>query len=224
MSPSDRRDATITLLRSRHAWHPTLRSQFSTFGALPGETATEWVMCRSCNGDGTIRGRKGLDECKTCAGEGRYLVDSYTRKPAAELSIGRQFTGPEREQWRRLTDASIGRLTAQTTPPRTELDLIADATPYPWERDRARHYAAGDYRALDLALEWLATESPLGRAMVGWVYESGALELGCLHQSILHAADLAVTLLTERMPDPVRVPPWLAAKHPALERRDRKAA
>lgn len=208
-----RRTATITLLRSRTDWHPSIRSQFQGFGATPGEKATVWRLCGSCDGTGTLKTRKGDEACPKCQGKGRFLVDAYTGRRDGEQET-RLFSAGDIRRRAELTDAAIARLKEQTAPPRSEADLIADAQPFPWERERDRYYRAGDYRALDLALEWLDTHNPDARDLVCWVYETGIDELGCLDESILLSAERAADLLAERMPDPIRVPSWLSGEAP----------
>lgn len=217
-----RPEQVILLLRSRNDWHPGLRSQFASFGAIPGETATEWVECARCEGLRTVSGRTGDEPCPKCEGAGGKKVDAYTGRTDTERET-KLFSAEDRAEWRRKLDQNIARLAEQTAPPRSDADLIAEATEYGWERERARYLRAGSYRELDAALEWLTVQSPPARALVGWVYESGADTLGCLHESIERAAVLAVDLLAERMPEKIKVPHWLLPKHPALVRRDAKA-
>lgn len=219
----DRRHRTILLLESRHDWQPAPRSQCATFGALPGELATEPVKCRSCHGAGTVNGRKGPEPCSTCSGAGRYLVDAYTGARPGSQKIGEK---PTRTETQRRMDAEIQRLRLQLERPseiRTGADL-AGMAPFVWERDRDRHYRHGDYRALDLALEWLAGVAPERRQLLAWVFEHRVVSLGDAPAGVRAAAVRSVDMVAGRLPDPIRVPPWLLPKHPALARRERRAA
>jgi hypothetical protein len=69
--------------------------------------------------------------------------------------------------------------------------------------------AAGSYRELDLGLEWFGGVSPVGRRLVEWCYEFRIVSLGRCRREVVVAAELAVDVVASRMPDPVRVPPWL---------------
>lgn len=215
-----RRDRTILLLRTRHDWQPGLRSQFSSFGALPGQKATQWRICGSCDGQKTVRTRKGDEPCPKCEGKGRFLVDAYTGRRDDEPET-KLFSAAERSEWRRKLEQQIGRLQAQLEKPPTirTADDLAGVKPYGWEIERDRYMKAGSYRQLDTALEWLSEHNPAARALVGWVYESGADTLGCLDESIVKAADLAVELVAARLPDPIRVPHWCLPQNPAAARK-----
>lgn len=218
-TPIERRTATITLLETRLDWQPTLTSQFARFGATPGELATEPVECKSCAGTGSIRTRKGNEQCVRCDGKGSYTIDAYTgQREPEQRSTGRPLTGPERTVWRQAISAQLASLNTQLHTPRSEADIIADARPYEWERERERHLEHGDYQALDRALEWLGDQSPTARRLVEWAYEFRIITIGNAAPSIRQAATVSVDYLNQKMPDPVRVPPWLTAKHPALER------
>lgn len=211
---TERGDQVIVLLRSRTNWHGPIR--VATFGGESGEKATEWVLCRPCGGTGNVRERakKGAAPvdvpCEKCEGAGRYLVDAYTGRKEGEVNTGNLFNGSERAAHEAAVVAQIDRLKKQTAPPKSsDADIIAETTPFQWERERERYFKAGSYHELDEALEWLNGKSPQARALIEWVYVSGALELGCLADSILTSAELAVELLADRMPDPIRVPHWL---------------
>lgn len=197
------REATILLLESRHDWQPVPRSQFSTFGAVPGEQPTHPKRCGTCQGTGLLNVRTRVEKCEVCDGNGSYLVDAYTgQRTSAAGGLGVKLTRVERA---RLRDAELARLGFQLARPR-EIRTAADlegVAPFAWERDRDRHYRHGDYRMLDLALEWLAGVFPNRRQLISWTYEQGILAASA-------ASAAAVDVLCERMPSPVRVPPWVA--------------
>lgn len=221
-----RRESTIILLQSRHDWQATPRSQFATFGAPAGELATRRVKCQSCNGEGTLNTRGGVKPCEKCSGAGTRMVDAYTGYSSSDdgRTEGSRKTGLTRHDKRRLADQEITMLHKQTRPPQSEATLLAETPPYQWERERDRHYHHGDYQQLEHALQWLTTTIPQARILIGWAYESGVAQLGCLHPNVQTAAELSVDHLNRRMPDHVRVPHWLKPKHPAQQRRDKKRA
>lgn len=180
---------------------------------MPGELATEREKCKSCSGGGTLNGRQGPEQCVNCHGKGWYLIDGYTRKRTVDKPETGPLSGPDRAQWRRTLDTQIDRTKAQLhRPPEVHSAAdLADVQPEKWERDRDRYYRAGSYRNLDLALEWLASRAPQARSLIGWVYESGAADLAVLDDSIGAASTLAVNILADQMPDPVKVPHWLTS-------------
>lgn len=217
-----RRALTILLLESRTAWHPQVKSQFSTFGALPGEKATQRETCSQCSGDCTTPSRTGPVPCERCDGKGSYLVDAYTGYRSSDEGPWRGGSLTKVEKGR-LVDAEIQRMQAQTAPPRSEQDIIAETLPEPWERSRDKHYRHGDYRALDLAMEWLAGSAPNAFMLVQWVYELGMIR--ATNEQVRSRAEAAVDLLCTRMPDRIRVPVWVLPPHPAAQRiAARKAA
>lgn len=205
MAELSRRDRLVVLLETRSAWVPAPRSQFGSFGAVPGEKATERKACRSCDETGLVNGRTGQESCPKCDGAGWYLVDGYTGKredPPREVAV---LAGPEREQWRRQTDAKIARLDLQlASPSEVSARTLQDETPERWERERDRHYRHGDYRALDLALEHHAGAVA---QLATWTFEYRILEIAH-NTELAKAAYAAVDLLNLRMPDPIRVPHW----------------
>lgn len=216
-----RREQVIMLLRSRGAWHPA-RGRVEAPGAVPGfvHRLTVRQSCEDCLSNGFVS-----RDCATCHGKG-HIETVRERDPYAVEKVQPYGIDPTKHDRRHDLDAQIARLERQTAAPKSEADLLAEAnlSPYPWERDRERHYRNGSYRELEAALEWLAGKHPAARALVGWVYESGADRLGVLHPSVLDAAEAAVDVLADRMPEEIRVPPWLKPKHPAQERRDRRNA
>lgn len=214
-----KREATIVLLATRTAWFPSPRSQFQSFGAVPGEKATERTSCRPCHGSGVVNGRQGVERCESCQGAGWYLVDGYTGKRETERKREGVLAGPERQAWRRSIDSELTRLRLQLeTPSDVSARSLQDETPARWEVERDRHYRAGDYRALDLALERFAGTRPGLHQIVTWTYEYAILQPSWVSES-------AVDMLNDDMPDPVRVPHWHQAVSDETQQwRDRDAA
>lgn len=218
-----RRQRTIILLETRTAWHPGLRSQFATFGAKSGEAPTSRTTCTACKGDGTMPSRTGPQPCERCEGKGSYLVDRYTGYRSREEGPWRTG-GLSPVEKGRLADAEIQRMSSQTAPPKSERDLIeeANASPEPWERAREAHHRHGSYRELTLALEWLAGSAPNAWQLVTWVYELGMAKV--TPAPLIERALYGVDLTAARLPDPIRVPPWLLPTTGAARRVADKAA
>lgn len=218
MTDLTRRQRTVLLLGSRTAWHPQVRSQFATFGALPGEKATRRETCSTCHGEGETPTRVGKQPCPRCAGKGSYLVDAYTGYRSRDEGPWDGKAAMTEVEKRRQSDATIARMAAQTAPPKTEQDLIEEANlnPEPWERAREAHHAHGSYRELTLALEWLEGVSPEGWNLLRWVYELDMLRV--TSPALMVRTVSALDLVNGRMPDPIRVPKWLMPRHPAQER------
>lgn len=151
-----RRQATIVLLESRHAWQPSLTSQFARFGAVVGELATESAVCPKCKGAGDVNSRDGRVPCDNCGAQGTYLVDAYTGFRTAQEGAGTLRNAALSHHDLRLNrDGELQRLREQTRPPQSEATLLAETPPYRWERERDRHYRHGDYAALDRAMDAL---------------------------------------------------------------------
>lgn len=219
-----RREQTILLLQSRNDWHPQVRSQFATFGALPGEKATVRETCSACAGEGTTPTRTGPEPCKRCDAKGSYLVDAYTGFRSRDEGPWKGMAKMTEVEKRRQSDATIARMVAQTAPPKSERDLIEEAnlSPEPWERSREAHHRHGSYRELTLALEWLGDTAPAAWNLVRWVYELGMVRV--TSEPLLARALFGVDLVAVRLPDPIRVPPWLLPAHPAQARIERRKA
>lgn len=215
-----RRAATIILLETRTAWHPTLTSQFARFGAVPGEKATERRKCLSCSGTGELNGRQGKEPCSKCAGQGSFLVDAYTGFRSSDEGAGGKTVLTKLERDRQAV-AEIDRMRRQAAPPRTEADLLAEANKQgePWERNRDRHYAEGSYAELERALDWLGGQSPTARQLLEWTYSNHIITEHA--PTVTQAALAALDALNERMPTPIRVPAWLRP-HPAAARQSRR--
>lgn len=205
----DRRKRTIILLETRTSWFPQPKSQFSTFGALPGEKATKRKPCGRCSQEGTIGTRSGSAVCPDCQGKGFYLVDSYTGRRDTE---SKQFTATsavDRKERRQASDRELARLELQLATPSEVSSLsLQDEKPELWERERDRHFRAGDYRALDLALDWLGDQAPAARRLAEWTFEFKVIPLGAATASLTKLAYLSVDLVNTQMPDPIRVPHW----------------
>lgn len=218
-----RRQATIVLLESRHAWQPSLTSQFSRFGAVVGELATESAVCPKCKGAGDVNSRDGRVPCDNCDAQGTYLVDAYTGFRTAQEGAGTlRQAALSHHDLRRKRDGELQRLKEQTRPAQSEATLLAETPPFRWERERDRHYRHGSYAELSHALEWLNEQSPTAHQIVTWTYEYRIIRQPA--QPVAIAALAAVDVLAGRMPDPIRVPPWLVGKQGADRRRDEKRA
>lgn len=214
-----RRARTVLLLESRGSWLPGPRSQFASFGAVPGELPTVRRGCRSCHGLGRVAGRRGPEPCVRCGGRGSYLVDAYTGARPVDAPLA-PLNDEERLRWlrSRSTLAQLEKVNRQLErPPEVHSAAdVADVKPYGWEAARDRHYRHGDYRALDLALEWLSGVDPDGRALIGWAFDAEVVPVS-------GRVGRVVDKLAARLPDPIRVPAWVLPDSPGLRRiRDRQ--
>lgn len=226
-----RRAALIRLLETMNDGLPEPRGQWAGFGAVPGETATRKQPCRSCDETGSVNTRTGPKPCPKCDGKGWYLVDGYTGRrenepqpPAPTQRLG-SLSGPERQEWRHKTDAAIDRTKEQlavgTAGPQTLADELAEANHsggYRWERERNDLRKRFDYPALNRALAVLRDRDEPAHALLHSVYVYGWLEPSTVMQA---AIERGLVLVLARMPETIRAPGF---EHPALQRRNRKAA
>ena len=224
----DRRARTIMLLESRLDWHPAGRDSVASLQATAKPGVGAWVRCTRCAGAGRVVGL-GV-AAKPCRGAHHRWPYGHGCRPCVVCEDGWVHTDGEGGSDRMLAPgkhelhtAAIEKLeraeqrardeealVAQLARPSQSLaDDLAATRPERWERERDRHMAAGSYRELDLALEWLGDVSLLGRRLVEWCYEFRIVRLVMLRPEVTAAAELAVDLAASRMPDPVRVPPWL---------------
>lgn len=232
-----RRLQIIALLEilDEHLPEPTRRDE-STPGFLnevrarscPDCLANGRVMfgCETCGGSGQVSSGSPLiaapDELDT---DGRrldpYAETDWLAQPYGVGQTAKLGHVPER-------DTAIDRLADQLREPFSSLaDEIAEAnrTGYVWERERKAKRRRFDLVPLERALDELRmTDSGLaalllsvyGRRLDGvpnLIEPSATLEAGI---------DRALRFVNDRMPDPIRAPG--DEKHPALRRRDRRAA
>jgi hypothetical protein len=199
--------------------------------------------CETCGGSGTVAPHQVdaiavPDELDTDGAR----TDPYAVNQVQPYGIGETSKlghAPAR-------DAEIDRVTEQLREPwKTPEDEIEDANrnPYPWERERASMRRRYDIGALLVALDELRASSEPGLAALvvsvygrrpecrhaipagdlcricGLVEAAGLIEFSTTLEA---GVDRALRFLNDRMPDPIRAPG--NHKHPALSRRDRRAA
>jgi len=222
-----RTEATYALLRSLLDWVP---GRVQRFGDLPGPAPSEKRACGACGGSGVWRART----CRTCAGAGRIAIDAYTQDEVATLARpvpsgryvpcdacdgrrthagGRTCVVCKGAGGFHVPDSS--RIDAQLR--RLEADRLAregglGGGPLPWEPLRAEYRRAGSYEALERVLASLALSHPTRHAQLM------AIEVYGLTDRVSDAAraqmDETVEWVAARMPDPIRVPPWVRSERP----------
>lgn len=241
---SDRRASTILLLESRLDWHPANRDSLAALPSIAKPGVGAWVRCERCAGSGRVTGRGfAAKPCRLAHAEWPFrhgcrpcLVcdDGWLHARGGDAGTDRMLIAGrhdlETEQQQKL-EARAARqredqaLEQQLAPAAKSVrDDIAETPPFRWERDRDRHYAAGSYRELDLALEWLGGRAPAARQLVEWAYEFRVIRIGNCRPEVSRVAALCVDGLNERMPDPVRVPKWLLPREAYRGQSRRSAA
>lgn len=179
--------------------------------------------CETCGGSGEVTGRRVEvaiavpDELDT---DGQRL-DPYAQNDWLVLPYGVSSTTKIGHVPAR--DAAIDRVTDQLREPwKTPEDELADAnrTPYPWERQRAALRKAFDIDALTTALEVVRDRNPVWSGLLHAVYVYGEpIELSA---RVEQEVDMALRFISVLMPAEIRAPG--DEKHPALRRRDARAA
>lgn len=225
-----RRAAIIRLVETMYDGLPMpMRREHTTPGFVnearartcPDCLANGRVMksCETCHGSGTVT-PKHLDEISlpdSLPGDGDprdpYAVTGSIVPYGVRETVKLGHV-PER-------DAEIDRARALGRErPANELEAAETTTPYVWERERATMFRRYDYGALYVALELLRDRAPGCARAVVMVYAHDIIEPSSTLQAALEEG---LRFIDERMPDPVRAP-GMEHKHPALRRRDRRAA
>lgn len=176
---SDRRAQIIALLDARYDGLPEpTPARMAAPGFVHRTRVT--VSCPDCLANDRV-----LKSCETCGGRG--TVEVYrTRDPyAVDVTLPFGFD-PARHEGDLERDRQIAVLEQQTSPPKSEADLVeeANAHPYAWERQRRRMYQLFDFAALDRALEQLHGSLP----------------------GVSPYSDRGLAFLDERLPTPLRAP------------------
>jgi hypothetical protein len=232
---NDTEKVTLLLL-TRNDYLPGLRTATGTLTPAPGPQASKYVPCQECGATGRIRGihpcvicrdrkrqlgrkpnspRHGCDPCPVCNGNGERrrragdpAHDAYTGKPLDELQAEIANAWLENRKPRRL--------------------ILQDDRPdqggYRWEREQARYMAAGSYRELSNALEWLRDTRPLSFSQIASYallggHDPDTLQTPCRTVTYtdhhLTTIRIITIILAHRMPKPIRVPPWVVTKQQA---------
>lgn len=226
----DRRTMVMLLLESRDDYLPSLRVA-TPRGAAGGAAPSGWVPCDACQGVGRTVGsgekvqvcqtcktwkpkrpRHGCHQCPVCEGkkERRRRAsdpgwDSMTGMASAELDT---ITRSERElaQGKRAK-----RELALTITPQEEKG-------FRWEQEKDRYWRAGSYQALGICLAWLKKDHWMLYESIGFYEMAQNKHMPWVLDPRTEAQfERAVDLLCERMPDDMRVPWWIEARHEEKE-------
>lgn len=181
--------------------------------------------CETCKGSGLVSSASPAISAADALETDGQRLDPYAQTSWLDQPYGVGQTSkvghvPER-------DHVIDRLSEQTRDPfKSFADELAAANraPYPWERERDSLRRRFSLDALRVALDDLRASSEPGLAgLVIAVYARDAGEALIECSGTFEAGvDRALRFLSERMPAELRAPGDV--KHPALRRRDRKAA
>jgi hypothetical protein len=194
-----RRQAIIRLLETRddHLPTPTRRDYSTAVGFVDHVPVRE--TCPDC-----LANDRRMYGCETCGGRGFLefvrAIDPYKTQKVQPYGLDGSRLERARER-----DAQIARLESQTAPPRSEVDLLAEANEHPfgWELARERMYAQFDYAALDLALGALrdadggACHALHALYVYRWAEPSAGYEAALLR---------GLAFLDARLPHPLRAP------------------
>jgi hypothetical protein len=125
-----------------------------------------------------------------------------------------------RSETRRRLDTLIDALDDQAA---AREGRAEDLRPYGWERDRDAHYRAGSYAELDRLLEELRDRYPVlaWAVLTVYVYEPhhGVRDL-LDRSSLVRVAGAGLDWVAARMPELIRVPPWLLPERDAAARKE----
>lgn len=176
---ADRRRQIVALLDARNEGLPEPTAARAYAAGFVHRTRVT-LSCPDCLANGRV-----LKSCETCSGRG--TVDVYRhRDPYANDVVLPFGFDPARHDSELERDRQIAVLEQQTSSPKSEGDLVADANahPYAWERERRRMYQLFDFGALDRAVEQL----------------HGALP------GVSPYSERGLAFLDERLPTPLRAP------------------
>jgi hypothetical protein len=198
VTPLERRAAIVRLLEALTDGLPVpARTPMSTLGFVHGTSARE--SCTDCLANGFVS-----RDCETCEGRGyvetRRLRDPYDTG-AAPGWFGSSAAKHERDHER---DAELARLEVQLAAPRTAAELVAEARPERWEKERDRLHERYHLAELGRALEQLAVADVDAYRAVHAVHVYGWLPcIGLAAECVERALAFVAALL----PDPLRAPP-----------------
>lgn len=197
-------DRVRLLLETAYSYLPppkTWTGNLVRLHAIRGEHRTTKVECPRCHGEKQLGGKP----CEPCEGNGFLLVDEYTRDEVSKTVKAEVFvTDYERRKTRRKNqDRELAVMEAQAA----ELADPKQASAYGWERARDRLHGAGSYRELLRVLEHLRDVDGALHALVDrhLVQESIASTDAGVERHLARACEW----IAERMPKPIRVPPWV---------------
>jgi Homeodomain-like domain-containing protein len=159
----------------------------------PGPAPSERKPCSKCSGSGHFGKRKR--KCQHCDGMGTVAIDAYTGQQVAMAGQQVQVCDSRR------IDAELARLAKEEAIRRGR--LLDD--PFAWEAQRLRYRRAGDYAALERALELLRCNEP--------VHYSAAMRIayGQPPNGAVTLIEEAIVWLAKRMPPAIRVPSWVTS-------------
>lgn len=150
MTPEERRDAIVRLLRTRddHLPEPVHRTEASRGFVHSDPDNTE--ACPDCLANDRV-----MFGCETCGGAGRVAAPRSRDPYAKDVVVAYGLDG-SRHEATRARDRQIEILGQQLRPAST-VDEIEDANrhPYGWELARRRKWGLFDYATLDRALDLL---------------------------------------------------------------------
>lgn len=221
----ERTQAVLLLGQSLLDYLPQARQSSSLLATEAGLTAGSDVPCTACSGKGrlhrsgapcascsTLVGPKapssnwgathGCTPCSVCGGwgwrkrrAGEEPWDGYARVELASGDVGEGTQGDDLE--RRLAHTTLI-LDSWQKP---------DSIAYGWEDRKAAMWRSGDYEQLCRALARLEVKMP-GRHRLWWRHV--VLDYGSKRSpGIEHELVSTTVLITNLMPDRIRVPKWL---------------
>jgi hypothetical protein len=226
----ERRVAILWLLEHRNDHLPTMPVR--RIETAPGFVNEERPSdCPDCRANGRI-----MFGCETCGGSGHVtparlslvssadedsVNDGSSRDPYAKNETVLPFGfDPTRHDAERERDRQIARLGQQTSPARSESELLDEANKrgYAWEEQRRTMYRVFDFAALDLALDKLRAHDVDAAHALNAVYIDGWLaEVGQITPLAEQLCERALLFLAEELPTPLR-----SDVHPAVVRMARK--
>lgn len=209
------RERVYILLGSLYDWVPTPSRRWL---AKSGFVASKRRQCRHCQGKGKRRVRGMDQDCEPCTGHGWIKIDPYDtlEGPKSEriTSVASKVELKQRSR-AQILDQEIERLVSLE---RTRSGEIAHERE-PWERAKARQYAAGSYADLDRALAILRDRSH-GRYQMVMRFAVHGDDRETLRYSLQTLLDAIVDELRALMPDHLRIPLWLMPKEDERQRKE----
>jgi hypothetical protein len=222
-----RRAAIITLLQTRDDGLPEPRRHAQGSSGFAGGVDEKGrplraVSCPDCLANGFT-----TFACETCHGtghvadDGKDPMDDPIKNPPYDERRKTNWGGNDRIEDARERDRQLQTLEQQLSPPKSEADLLAEANRrgFGWEEERRRMYRLFDYGALDAALDLLRDADDSAYRAIHAVYVYAWLTE--LSPGVEVSLERGLLFLSEKLPDNLRSP---TTKHPALARRDRRAA
>lgn len=200
---------TRLLLATADDPYPRPRDSLGSLeGRVDGPAPGRRVPCGICLRTGHVAGARTL--CPGCGGsgwrrraKGEDAWDEYTGEPVAGDGSSRAHKVPFRleDDYRKLGEQldRVNRSIAERE------GIFTDA--YAWERARVVWDRLGSYRELRVALTALKDAWPTGYSVIRavWIMDLPVKMIGSAHR----VEDEAVSWIAVKMPDEIRVPPWL---------------